>query len=88
MITIRREFACLKATKRPALLEIQVWAVGVKPINRLTGYLVAMFVVAKGEVAMGDEIRKNERSRFLRRVNGRGYYRDRHFALEEVYERN
>lgn len=65
MITERRKLASLKTTERTTLLEVQVGAIGVEPVNRLRSNLVAIDVIGEREGAVRNEVWENEGSGHL-----------------------
>ena len=67
MIAERRELASLKTTERTTLLSVQVGAIGVEPVNRLRSNLIPINVVGEREIAVRNEVWKNEGSGHLSR---------------------
>lgn len=54
MIAIRRQLPRLESPQRSSLLRIKIWTVGVEPLDRLLGDLVAVRVIRELELAVRD----------------------------------
>ncbi len=72
VVAVSCQFTRLKSIESLSPLVVQVRAVGVEPLHRLSSDGVAVFMIDEGEGAMRDKVRKNERSRALSGFDGHG----------------